>query len=99
MERQRSLWAWGWQDKFPDEAGRTGIAQLARMMVPTAQVALRPLPAAEPTLAAPAISVPAGLAAFASQDPRDRAAHARGRAFVDLVAGFAGDYAAAPDLV
>ncbi len=43
--------------------------------------------------------VPAALAAFASAEPRDRAVHARGRAWPDLVAGFAGDYAGAPELV
>ena len=26
MERQRSLWAWGWADKFPDEGARKGLA-------------------------------------------------------------------------
>jgi alkyldihydroxyacetonephosphate synthase len=53
----------------------------------------------EPVIATPRIAMPDALAAFASQDPRDRAMHARGRAFPDLVAGLAGDYAGAPELV
>jgi alkyldihydroxyacetonephosphate synthase len=98
VTRQRSLWAWGWRDRFPDDAARAGLVQLARALVPAAQPSVRPLPAEEPTVLAGA-AVPAELAAFATAEPRDRAAHTRGRAFVDLVAGFAGDHAGAPDVV
>jgi len=99
VERERSLWAWGWRDKFPDETARRGLAQLARALVPTAEPALRALPADEPAIQPPRVAMPSGLAAFASQEPRDRASRTRGRAFPDLVAGFHGDYTAAPDLV
>ncbi|HEY0194300.1 MAG TPA: FAD-binding oxidoreductase [Kofleriaceae bacterium] len=101
--RERSLWAWGWRDKFPDDAARGGLAQLARAMLPGAQPALRALPpehdGAAPAVPAPRVGVPPALAAFASQAPRDRARCTRGRAFPDLLAGFASDYAGAPDLV
>ena len=97
--RERSVWAWGWQSKFPDEVARTGLAQLGRALIPTAQPALRPLPTDELTVAPPTVSVPPSLAEFSSQEPRDRAMRTRGRAFPDLVAGFAGDYTGAPDLV
>jgi alkyldihydroxyacetonephosphate synthase len=92
------LWAWGWQDKFPDVAARKGLGELARVLAPSATPALRELPG-EPTVAAPRVAIPDALAGFATQEPRDRAIHTRGRAFPDLVAGFAGDYAHAPDLV
>ena len=97
--RRRSLWAWGWRDKFPDDAARAGLVQLGRAMLPGAAPALRALPSDDPVVDAGKVAIPEALAAFASQDPRDRAAHARGRAFPDLVAGFRGDYAGAPDLV
>ncbi len=97
--RKRSLWAWGWRDKFPDDDARAGLVQLARALVPTAAPALRPLPADDARVAPPAIATPDALAAFATQDPTARAMRSRGRAFPDLVAGFAGDYAGAPDLV
>lgn len=98
--RERSLWAWGWRDKFPDEAARTGLVQLTQAMLPGSRAALRPLPdEAAPALAAPRVAVPEALAAFASQAPRARARCTRGRAFPDLLAGFAGDYVGAPDLV
>jgi alkyldihydroxyacetonephosphate synthase len=96
--RERSLWAWGWSDKFPDDNARNGLVQLARALVPSTTPALRPLPG-EPDVPAPRVAVPDALAGFASQAPRDRASHTRGRAFPDLVAGFAGDYGGAPDLV
>jgi alkyldihydroxyacetonephosphate synthase len=67
--------------------------------VPNVAPALRALPALEPDVAAPEVTVPDALAAFATQTPRERAMHARGRAFPDLAAGFAGDYAGAPDIV
>ncbi|MDB4955214.1 MAG: putative alkyl dihydroxyacetonephosphate synthase agp [Myxococcales bacterium] len=99
MDRQRSLWAWGWRDKFPDDAARAGLVQLARALVPTAQPASRSLPPDEPEVAPARVSVPDPLVTMSSQTSRDRAAHSRGRAFVDLVAGFAGDYGAPPDLI
>jgi len=101
--RERSIWAWGWRDKFPDAAARAGLVQLTRAMLPGAEPAPRPLPPAHdhgvPDVPAPRIGVPDALADFATQAPRDRAMCARGRAFPDLVAGFTNDYAGAPDLV
>jgi alkyldihydroxyacetonephosphate synthase len=100
--RERSIWAWGWRDRFPDAAARAGMVQLARAMLPAAAPALRPLPPAHdgaPDLAAPAVGVPDALADIATQAPRDRAMCTRGRSFPDLVAGFGNDYAGAPDLV
>jgi alkyldihydroxyacetonephosphate synthase len=100
--RERSIWAWGWRDKFPDAAARAGLVQLTRAMLPGAEPAVRALPAAHdgaPDVPAPRVAVPAELAELATQAPRDRAMCTRGRAFPDQLAGFAGDYAAAPDLV
>ncbi len=98
-ERQRSLWAWGWRDKFPDETARKGLAQMVGALLPAAKPSLRELPTDEPALSEPRISSPDAIAAFTTARPYDRAARTRGRAFLDLVAGFARDYASAPDLV
>jgi alkyldihydroxyacetonephosphate synthase len=94
-ERARSVWAWGWRDRLPDPAA---LVPLVGAIVPGAKPALRPLPSETPELAA-GVAVPAALADFASIDPHDRALHARGRAWPDLAAGFAGDFAGAPDFV
>jgi alkyldihydroxyacetonephosphate synthase len=100
-ERQRSLWAWGWRDKFPDDAARKGMVQMVGALLPSvgSAAALRGLPSDEPVVGAARVAVPDAIADIATQRPYDRAARARGRAFVDVVAGFAGDYAEAPDLV
>jgi alkyldihydroxyacetonephosphate synthase len=100
--RERSIWAWGWRDKFPDAAARAGMVQLTRAMLPGAEPSVRPLPPAHdgaPDVPAPGVVVPDALADFATQAPRDRAICTRGRAFPDLIAGFANDYTGAPDLV
>ena len=97
----RSLWAWGTVDRFPDDAARRRLAGMARMLTGAAEPQLLPLPADDDAARprAPARARPTTLAALASAAPRDRAAHAYGRAYPDLVRGFRGDFAAAPDLV
>jgi len=55
-ERVRSLWAWGWQDKFPDAASRKGLGELARVLVPSATPALRELPSDDPHVPAPRVA-------------------------------------------
>jgi alkyldihydroxyacetonephosphate synthase len=100
--RERSIWAWGWRDRFPDAAARAGLVQLTRAMLPAAEPGLRPLPPGHdgaPEVPPPAVAIPDALAEFATAAPRDRAMCSRGRAFPDLIAGFAGDHAGAPDLV
>jgi len=101
--RERSFWAWGWRDKFPDAAARSGLVQLVRAMVPGAAPAPRPLPPEHdgevPAVTPPAVAIPRALAELATDAPRDRVMCSRGRAFPDLVAGFASDHAGAPDLV
>ncbi len=98
-ERERSLWAWGWRDKFPDETARTGMVAMVGALVPGVAPALRGLPPDEPVVRDSPVRCPDTLAEFATQEPRARASRTRGRAFVDIVAGFAGDYDGAPDVV
>ena len=47
----------------------------------------------------PRVAVPAGLTAFASQEPLERARHTWGKSYLDRVRGFRGDFSAAPDVV
>jgi alkyldihydroxyacetonephosphate synthase len=98
---RRSLWAWGWARRFPDEAARAQLGQLAGALLGGAPA--KPLPRNAdddaPIVPAPRSKPPAALAAIASEDPRDRAAHAYGKGYPDLVRGFAGDWAAAPDWI
>ncbi len=98
-DRQRSLWAWGWADKFPDEGTRKGMTAMVGALVPGVAPALRPLPPDEPVVPDSPVRAPDSIAAFSTQEPRERAARTRGRAFLDVLAGFGGDFAGAPDLV
>jgi alkyldihydroxyacetonephosphate synthase len=91
------LWAWGWEDKRPDGAALTGLGQLARAMLGGGDFAARA--ATTPVIAPGRIAAPAALAALCSDDPADRAMHAHGKGYPDLVRGFAGDFSSAPDLV
>ncbi len=72
---------------------------MVRVLLPNATPAVRDLPSDEPSVPATSIAIPDELAAFSSQAPRDRAMRSRGRAYPDLLAGFAGDYTGAPDVV
>lgn len=67
-----------------------GVSNLERVKPPSlTEIRLQP----------PRIAAPASLAAIASSDPYDRAAHAHGKSFPDYVRGLTGDYASAPDVV
>lgn len=102
--RRRSLWGWGFADRFPDEASRRGLAQLVRLLLPHSEPALRSLPVEDEAALAAAVppaaaAAPSSIASLCSASPLDRASHRRGKAYPDLIAGFAGDYRGAPDLV
>ena len=97
---RRKFWGWGREGEglsraeledlgttFAERFGLDGI----RMQQPP-QVA-------ELDLAAPRLTAPESIATLLSADPYDRAAHAYGRSFRDLVRAFRRDYSRAPDLV
>src|SRR5436190_8777324 len=99
--RERSIWAWGWRDRFPDEATRKTIGEFVGMFI-RQRPAPRPLPpetVGQGDVPDPTVPIPDAIKWFSTQEPRERASHTRGRAFPDLVAGFAGDYRAAPAIV
>jgi len=58
-----------------------------------------PVPLADAGMPEPRIAPPAPLADLCSTDRRDRALHTYGRSWPDLLRGFRGDYAVAPDVV
>jgi len=98
--QERSFWAWGWADHFPNEAARSALAAQVGMLLGGAQLEPLPLPAIEAArLPTPRVAPPGDLAAIASTDPRDRMLHTYGRGYRDLVRGFRGDYSPAPDWI
>jgi alkyldihydroxyacetonephosphate synthase len=100
MTRSRSLWAWGWADRFPDDDARRGIAQHVAAVLGIAVPALRAPPTMESIrMPEPRVTAPAALAAFVTGDRLERAMHAHGKGYRDVARAFAGDFSGAPDAV
>jgi alkyldihydroxyacetonephosphate synthase len=98
--RERSVWGWGWADAGPGPEQQRGLAQALQARYGLADLAPRTPP--DPTrleLPAPRCRPPAALAPLCSAVPRDRALHAYGRSFRDLVRGLQGDFSNPPDVV
>lgn len=98
--RARSVWGWGYADKFPPAAARRQVG--AMVSAATGIGALTPEePVAEDaiSLSAPRALVPSELAEFATDARHERLSHTHGRGYRDLIRGFRGDFALAPDLV
>ncbi|MER6446735.1 FAD-binding oxidoreductase [Streptomyces venezuelae] len=94
--RTRSWWGWGWTDAHPDDAECTAIGALLPGTLG------RPLPVPrvrDLAIAAPAVEPPPSLAHLVGADPSDRAAHAMGKAYRDVVRALRGRPGRIPDLV
>jgi alkyldihydroxyacetonephosphate synthase len=99
-ERTLSHWGWGYEDRFPDRAARTTLGAEVQMVTGFEGLELRePTPLEAATVAPARVAPPPSLAAIARDDARARATRAHGRAYRDIVRGFHGDFASAPDLV
>src|SRR5690606_8273119 len=94
--RTRSWWGWGWEDQALDDAACRSYGALLPGLPPD------PLPVprvAELDLPAPRVAAPAALAAFTTDDPHERAGHAQGKAYRDVVRALHRRLATPPDLV
>ncbi|MFJ3830448.1 FAD-binding oxidoreductase [Streptomyces sp. NPDC090046] len=94
--RTRSWWGWGWTDAHPDDAE---CAAMGALLPGTLS---RPLPVprvGDLGIARPAAEPPRSLAHLVSADPGDRAAHAMGKAYRDVVRALRGRPGRIPDLV
>jgi alkyldihydroxyacetonephosphate synthase len=99
-DRRLSWWGWGWEDEAlpvaeQEALGRT-VAPLLGVPVPPLR---RPADVDTLDLPPPRVTPPAALKALSSAAPRDRAAHAHGRSFRDVVRAFEGRVEHPPDLV
>ncbi|MBS2017810.1 MAG: FAD-binding oxidoreductase [Deltaproteobacteria bacterium] len=99
MERVRSHWGWGYEDKLPGDDARKKIGmRLAAVFGKEPE--LRPLPTLDQLkLPDPRFTPPVELRGIGTTDLRERAVHTYGRGYRDLVRGFAGDFTPAPDWV
>jgi alkyldihydroxyacetonephosphate synthase len=99
---RRSFWAWGWEERLPSPEARRALGEQAAAVLGQPAPALRPLPSLDRAAAsvprAPA-RPPDSIAALCDASAEARVRHAYGRAYPDLVRGFACDFSAAPDFV
>ncbi|MFD8374864.1 FAD-binding oxidoreductase [Streptomyces sp. NPDC059688] len=95
----RSWWGWGNVEDAVKGAELTALLERARMLMPGEPTDHEPPDIASLGLPAPRVTAPASLAGLCSADPADRAAHAHGKAFRDVVRNLQGDLRHVPDLV
>ncbi|MCB9611298.1 MAG: FAD-binding oxidoreductase [Sandaracinus sp.] len=99
MTREASFWGWGWADKFPSRQVRQSFGgQLQAMLGFEPKGPFDP-PTLEDVRLEPSRVAPPASLPFVTDDREERVRHTYGRAFRDILRGFAGDFSAAPDLV
>jgi alkyldihydroxyacetonephosphate synthase len=96
----RSWWGWGRTDAAVTPTEREAIVKRVHALLPDADLALHAAP--DPStlgVPQPSVSLPKPLAQLASMDVVDRLAHARGKAYRDIVRNLKGDIGRVPDCV
>ncbi|MFJ7065731.1 FAD-binding oxidoreductase [Streptomyces sp. NPDC101115] len=94
--RPRSWWGWGYADAHPDDAECVALGAL----LPGTLARPLPLPrVAGLSIGDPAATPPASLAHLVTADPEERAAHAMGKAYRDVIRALRGRPGRIPDLV
>src|SRR6266581_7923304 len=99
---RRSFWGWGWEEQLPDEAAREALGAGIAATLGSPAPDPRPLPTLQQAIAGvapPAVAPPESIADLCDASPEARLRHAYGRAYRDLVRGFACHFSSAPDFV
>ena len=99
--RRRKFWGWGYEGEGLSREEDEQLASLLAARLGVSDVRIGEGPRIESIrLRDPRLSPPGGdLGELFSVVPRDRAEHALGKSFRDLVRGFEGRYENPPDLV
>jgi alkyldihydroxyacetonephosphate synthase len=97
--RRRKHWGWGFEDQQPSRAELEEAAQGIRERLGFGGEIAEPVPLGEAELPVPRLAAPDANEGLFSDDPHERASHALGRAYTDVVRGFRGEFGNAPDLV
>jgi alkyldihydroxyacetonephosphate synthase len=98
--RRRKHWGWGYEDEQPSmEEVRAAAAGLAEHLGFGSPEPDLPVPLERVVLPEPRVAVPPALADICRQDHYDRALHAQGRSYLDVVRGFRGEVPHPPDAV
>jgi alkyldihydroxyacetonephosphate synthase len=98
--RRRKFWGWGWDDEGPTREQQAAIADLLASRFGIAPPAIADAPRIEDiVLRPPRLAPPAHLASCCSTAPYDRAGHAYGKSFRDVVRGFRREFPNPPDVI
>ncbi|MEV6341377.1 FAD-binding oxidoreductase [Nocardia vinacea] len=98
--KTRSWWGWGNVEDAVVGAEREALTARVAAILPGADLTPHEPPSVESLgLPEPRVCAPDSLAELVSTDPADRAAHAHGQAFRDVVRNLLGEVRNAPDLV
>ncbi len=93
VPRRLKYWGWGYEDEQPSEAELRATANLIRQHLGFgAEVPAQPVPLSAVTLPEPRVSPPASLAPICFSDPYERALHAYGRSYMDVLRAFRGRF-------
>jgi alkyldihydroxyacetonephosphate synthase len=100
LVKRLKFWGWGYEDEGPDEAARGRLAKSVGERFGRGDLAPVSYPRIEEIeLPPPRVRAPAALAAVFSDDPWERARHAHGQGYRDIVRTLRRDFASPPDLV
>jgi len=98
--RRLKFWGWGFEDQqpAPEQVAEQGAGLRSHFGFEPAEVE-QPARLEDVTLPEPRLAPPDSLASICSSDTYERAAHAYGKSYRDIVRGFHGEYGWAPDFV
>lgn len=97
---ERNFWGWGAASQAIDDVTLDGLGKVLAATFPGWDPALVPAPSAgEVRLRRSRVEAPAALDHLASANPIDRAGHAYGKGFRDVVRALRREWSAPPDLV
>ena len=98
--RKRKHWGWGFEDEQPPlEELHTAAKGIREHLGFGDGEVEQPVPLADVELPPPRLSSPAALADICSADAHERASHAYGKAYRDIVRAFRGRFDHVPDVV
>jgi alkyldihydroxyacetonephosphate synthase len=98
--RAHKHWGWGFEDQQPSPAqARAAAPALAAHLGLGALEVEDPVPLADVRLAPPRVAIPAVLEGFSSEGLHERACHALGKSYAEVVQGFRGVFSHPPDFV